>query len=49
MNATMEMMTKTMVDNEYKTVDFEDIAHRVTLGEFESFIGFKISEGTIVA
>ena len=45
-NATTEMMTKTMVDinNEFKTVDFEDVTHPVTLGEFESIEGFKISE-----
>lgn len=43
--ATTEMMSKTRVDDEDKGVDFKDVTHRVTSGEFESFEGSKISKG----
>jgi hypothetical protein len=42
-NAAMALMAKTTVEDEDR-VDFEDVTHRVTSGEFESYEGFITSE-----
>jgi hypothetical protein len=43
-DAAMELMARTAVDDEGEKVDFKDVTHRVTSGEFESYEGFMTSK-----
>ncbi len=42
-NAAMVLMARTTVEDEEDTVDFKNVTHRVTSGEFESYEGFMTS------